>query len=231
MLLALDTATRQASVALYDERGVRAETNWLSADNQSVELMPRVAEMLAQQGVRPADLRGVAVAIGPGSFTGLRIGLSVAKGMAVGRGIALLGIPTLDALAQAFVGQRMPLRAVLDIGRGRYVIADYRLGRDQWQRTGKDRLVAREQVSAGIRERTLFAGEIDETLREAIVASLDVNAVLASPAGQLRRAGFLAELGWARLQRGERDDPAALAPIYLHTRPVAESPAPVLECP
>ncbi|MCL6432288.1 MAG: tRNA (adenosine(37)-N6)-threonylcarbamoyltransferase complex dimerization subunit type 1 TsaB [Anaerolineae bacterium] len=230
MLLALDTATRQASVALYDERGVRAETNWLSADNHSVELMPRVSEMMAQQGATPADLRGVAVAIGPGSFTGLRIGLSVAKGLAVGRGIAILGIPTLDVLAQALVGQRMPLRAILDIGRGRYVIADYRLGRDQWQRTSKDRLVTREQVAAGIRERTLFAGEIDEVLGRLIRSVLGSNAVLASPAAQLRRAGFLAELGWARLQRDERDDPAALAPIYLHTHPVGQSAAPVVEC-
>ncbi len=230
MLLALDTATRQASVALYDERGVRAETSWLSADNHTVELMPRVTEMLAQQGVEPAGLRGLAVAIGPGSFTGLRIGLSVAKGLAVGRGIPLFGIPTLDSLAQALVGQRMPMRAVLEIGRGRYVIADYRVGRDQWHRLGKDRLVSLEQVAGGVKERTLFAGEIDATLGQAIVAALGPNAVLVSRAAQLRRAGFLAELGWARLQRGERDDPAALAPIYIHTQPLAAVPAAAAEC-
>jgi len=229
MLLALDTATRQASVALYDEAGVRAETSWHSADNHSVELMPRVVEMLAQQGVEPADLRGVAIAIGPGSFTGLRIGLSVAKGLAVGRGVSLFGIPTLDAFAQALVGQRLPLRAILHIGRGRYVIADYRVGRDQWQRTSKDRLAAFEQVTDGIKERTLFVGEIDETLREAIVTTLGPGAVLVSPAAQLRRAGFRAELGWARLLRGERDDPASLEPIYIHTRPIADIPAPATE--
>jgi tRNA threonylcarbamoyladenosine biosynthesis protein TsaB len=229
MLLALDTATRQASVALYDERGVRAETSWHSADNHSVELMPRVVEMLAQQGVNPADLRGVAVALGPGSFTGLRIGLSVAKGLAVGRGLSLFGIPTLDALAQALIGQRMPLRAVLDIGRGRYVIADYRVGRDQWQRSGKDRLVTVEGVTEGVKERMLFAGEIDQALREAIVERLDTAAVLSPPAMQLRRAGYLAELGWARLQRGERDDPASLAPVYVHTQapPQVSAPAEV----
>lgn len=222
MLLALDTATRQASVALYDERGVRAETSWFSADNQSAELMPRLTEMLAQQGVEPGSLRGVAVAIGPGSFTGLRIGLSVAKGLAVGRGIPILGIPTLDPLAQALTGLRMPLRAVLDIGRGRYVIADYRVGRDQWHRISKDRLVSPEDVTLGIRERTLFAGEISEPLRQSIVATLGASAVIGSPANQLRRAGYLAELGWQRLLRGERDDPVSLSPVYLHTQPVVE---------
>ncbi|HOG45529.1 MAG TPA: tRNA (adenosine(37)-N6)-threonylcarbamoyltransferase complex dimerization subunit type 1 TsaB [Anaerolineae bacterium] len=225
MLLAIDTASRQASVALYDERGVRAESSWHSADNQSVELMPRLTEMLAQQGIAPAGLRGVAVAIGPGSFTGLRIGLSVAKGLAVGRGIPVLGLPTLDALAQALVGQRLPLRAVLNIGRGRYAIADYRVGRDQWHRTSKDRLATPAELTAGVRERTLFAGEIGEPLRRTIETALDGAAVLLPPALQLRRAGYLAELGWQRLLRGDRDDPATLAPIYLHTQPVGEAAA------
>lgn len=229
MLLALDTATRQASVALYDERGVRAETSWFSADNHTVELMPRVVEMLAQQGVEPADLSGVAMTIGPGSFTGLRIGLSVAKGLAVGRGVSLFGIPTLDVLAQGLLGQRMPVRAVLHIGRNRYVIADYRVGREHWHRASKDRLVGVEQVAEGVKERTLFVGELDDALREAIVAALGGDAALAPPAAQLRRAGFLAELGWLRLQRGERDDPASLQPIYMHTRPAAQVSAPTAE--
>jgi tRNA threonylcarbamoyladenosine biosynthesis protein TsaB len=229
MLLALDTATRQASVALYDERGVRAETSWYSADNHTVELMPRVVEMLAQQGVEPGDLSAVAMTIGPGSFTGLRIGLSVAKGLAVGRGVSLLGIPTLDVLAQALLGQRMPVRAVLRIGRGRYVVGDYRIGREHWHRTARDRLAAAEQVPEGIRERTLFAGEIDAALRDVIEAALGSDAALAPPAAQLRRAGFLAELGWLRLQRGERDDPASLQPVYMHTRPPVREPAPAAE--
>jgi tRNA threonylcarbamoyladenosine biosynthesis protein TsaB len=225
MLLAIDTASRQASAALYDERGVRAETSWCSADNHTVELMPRLTEMLAQQGVEPSGLRGVAVAIGPGSFTGLRIGLSVAKGLAVGRGIPILGLPTLDSLAQALLGQRLPLRALLAIGRGRYALADYRLGRDQWQRSGKPRLATVEGVVAGVRERTLFAGEIDAPLAQAIAQALPGTALLLPPAGRLRRAGYLAELGWQRLQRGERDDPAALAPIYLSGRPEAQETA------
>jgi len=90
---------------------------------------------------------------------------------------------------------------------------------------GKDRLGPPEQLVAGLRERTLFAGEIDAGLRQAIIQVPGGEAVLAPPAIQLRRAGFLAELAWQRLQRGERDDPAALAPLYLHSQPEAEAPA------
>jgi len=168
----------------------------------------------------------VAVAIGPGSFTGLRIGLSVAKGLAVGRGLPVLSVPTLDTLAQSLIGQRMPVRAVIEIGRGRYAVADYRVGRDQWHRASKDRLLPMDQLAEGIKERTLFAGELSPAAREAVQRALGANAVLMSPASQLRRAGYLAELAWQRLLRGERDDPVSLAPIYLHTEPIAQPAEP-----
>lgn len=106
LLLAIDTATRFAGLALYDGEIIRAEKYWLSQDNQSVELMPALVDMLAQQGFTPADLSAVGVTIGPGSFTGLRIGLSVAKGLALANQSAILGVPTLDVQALVAV-QRM----------------------------------------------------------------------------------------------------------------------------
>lgn len=106
LLLAIDTATRFAGLALYDGEIIRAEKYWLSQDNHSVELMPALVDMLAQQGFSPAALAAVGVTIGPGSFTGLRIGLSVAKGLALANRSAILGVPTLDVQALVAV-QRM----------------------------------------------------------------------------------------------------------------------------
>lgn len=96
LLLAIDTATRLAGVALYNGDAILAESCWLSTNAHSAELMPALATMLEQQRRTAADLTAVAVAIGPGSFTGLRIGLSVAKGLAQATGIPIFGIPTLD---------------------------------------------------------------------------------------------------------------------------------------
>ena len=93
MLLAIDTATRNASVALYDDAHVWAEHTWVSDRNHTIELMPMIAQMFAQQRIAPADLKGLAATIGPGSFTGMRIGLSVAKGFSLSLGIPLVGIP------------------------------------------------------------------------------------------------------------------------------------------
>ena len=83
MLLAIDTSTRQMSLALHDGLSVVAETSWRTGDYHSVELAPQTAVMLRRAGVEPARLAGVAVAIGPGSYTALRIGLALAKGLAL----------------------------------------------------------------------------------------------------------------------------------------------------
>jgi tRNA threonylcarbamoyladenosine biosynthesis protein TsaB len=99
MLLSLDTATRHSGIALFDGRQLIAELTWLSTDAQTVELMPRVAQLLDWHSLTPADLTALAVSLGPGSYTGLRVAVSAAKGMALAYGLPLLGIPTLDATA------------------------------------------------------------------------------------------------------------------------------------
>ena len=99
MLLALDTSTRTVGVALYDGVQVLSELVWNSKDYHTVELAPAVAETLSKSGVAIEDLQALVVATGPGSFTGLRIGLALAKGIALVRHLPLIGIPTLDVLA------------------------------------------------------------------------------------------------------------------------------------
>ena len=215
MLLAIDTATRTSSLALYDGERVLAEETWRSANGHTVELMPGLVRMLERQRVLPSELRGIAVALGPGSFTGLRIGLSVAKGLALTLAIPLLGIPTLDALVCAQGCKRGPVCVMLQAGRGRVSAAFYRRRRRQWQRQGDYRLTTLDELCADIETRTFFCGEIDAQAAELLRERLGAKAVVASPASSLRRAGYLAELGWQRLERGEVDDLATLAPIYL----------------
>ncbi len=220
MLLAIDTATRMPSLALYDGECVLAEETWRSADGHTVELVPSLVGMLERQRVLPSELRGIAVALGPGSFTGLRIGLGVAKGLALTLAIPLVGIPTLDALVYAQECKRGPVCAVVQAGRARVCAAFYRRRRGQWQRQGDYRLTTLDELCADIETRTFFCGEIDAQATELLRERLGAKAVVASPASSLRRAGYLAELGWQRLERGEVDDPATLAPIYVRHPPI-----------
>ncbi len=214
MILAIDTATRVASLALYDHRRVWAELTWHSRNNHTVELVPNLQRLLAGQGLEVRHLSGVVVGLGPGSFTGLRIGLSVAKGLAFAAGLPLVGVPTLDALAHAHEERTLPMWAILRAGR-RGVCAAYYPLEGPWPEPDAYLLTTMDQLTVPEGERVLFCGEIEADEAEGLRERWGDRAVIAGPASALRRAGFLAELGWQRLQRGESDDLASLSPIYL----------------
>jgi tRNA threonylcarbamoyladenosine biosynthesis protein TsaB len=225
MLLAIDTATRVASIALYNADGVMAETTWRSRENHTVELMAQIVRLLELAHIQKSDLQAIGVALGPGSFTGLRVGMSVAKGLAFSCEIPILGVPTLDAVAQAHAWQPLPIWAVLAAGRGRYSVARYTARRGAIKRVsdyalvdaaGLIDLVSRENDSGEIQvPRALFCGDVDAALAQRLAEHCGARAVIASPALNARRAGFLAELAWARFRRGESDDATSLAPMYL----------------
>ncbi len=209
MILALDTSTRTASMAIYGKQeGVVTELTWCSSNHHTVELAPYLDLLLS-----PRELAGIAVALGPGSFTGLRVGLSLAKGFALAQDIPLIGIPTLDALAYSQSHQPLPICALLQAGRGRICAALYEKG---FRRVTDYLLTTIEGLSSEITRSTLICGEIDEVGMAILRKRVGDRAVITSPAASLRRAGYLAELGWKRLQRGEVDDPRTLEPLYLH---------------
>jgi tRNA threonylcarbamoyladenosine biosynthesis protein TsaB len=216
MLLAIDTATRVASIALYQPDEVLAEHTWHTNDNHTVEMMPSLVAMLQRQGVEPSRLDGVAVALGPGSFTGLRIGLAVAKGLASSVDIPLLGIPTLDILPCAVREMSLPIWSVIQAGRGRICYAEYRHNGAGWVRESDIEVGTTSELIDRVDGSAVMCGELGRADVEAIHARLGDAVVVTPPVYALRRAGFLADLAWRRLERGERDDIVTLSPIYLH---------------
>jgi tRNA threonylcarbamoyladenosine biosynthesis protein TsaB len=217
MLLALDTSAKLAGIALYDgEAGLIAEQIWHSANRHTEELMPQVAQMLAQAGVRPAALRAVAAALGPGSFTGLRVALAAAKGLALANGLALLGVPTLDVVAYPHQRQPLSVVAIVQAGRGRVCWAPYRHGPNGWAAQTPYSLSTVAALGDAISSPTLFAGELLPATRATLAERLRDLAHFLPPALSLRRAGYLAEIAWGRYVAGQADDLATLCPIYLH---------------
>ena len=214
MLVAIDTSTAYASLALHDGIQLRVEHTWESPRRHTVELLPRLVAALEQLGLESEHLSGVAVARGPGSFTGLRVGMAVAKGLAVAQGLPLIGVPTLDIVASAQGRSRLPLCAVLQAGRSRISVATYRWRSGAWYARQEPHLTTWTAIVDATTVPTLFCGEIDPLGAETL-ASMGERAVLLPAAARLRRAGFLAEIGWRRLNQGETDDPATLTPIYL----------------
>src|SRR5690242_15329684 len=99
LLLAIDTSTTDSGVALFDGAVVLAECAWYSGRRHAEQVLPVVDLLLAQADATPADLTAVAVALGPGSWSGLRVGMSFAKSLALSRELPLVGVPTLAILA------------------------------------------------------------------------------------------------------------------------------------
>ena len=215
MLLAVDTSTSQIGLALHDGAQVISEYAWRSSQRHTVELAPAISELLTRCGLTMDDIRAVGVALGPGSFTSLRVGLSLAKGLALSRRLPLIGIPTLDILAVAQPASKLPLAVLIQAGRSRYALGWYKNSRNRWQVSDPARVANIVALLDEIKSPSVVCGELTSEDRHQLEGKKNVQ--LASPAQSVRRPAVLAELAWARWQAGKVDDEATLAPIYLHT--------------
>ena len=215
MLLAVDTSTQWIGLALYDGDRVLGETGWMTRGHHTVELAPAVARLLEQVGVSAGQIECLGVALGPGSFTGLRIGLALVKGMALALHAPVVGVPTLDFLAAAQPVRDLPMAAVLQAGRGRLALVWYRVERERWKAQSEPVIITAEELAAQIENPTLVVGELSAAERQ-VFARIRRVALLASPAQCVRRPSFLAELAWRRWKEGQVDEVNSLAPIYLH---------------
>jgi tRNA threonylcarbamoyladenosine biosynthesis protein TsaB len=215
MLLAIDTATHIAGIALMDERGPRGAQQWRTERNHTVELMPNVVRLLAEAGAQPCDLAAIAVAVGPGSYTGLRIGLSVAKGYCFAAGATLVAVPTLDVSAHAYALRPGELCAVLQAGRGRLAARFYHAAPDTWQ-PGSESFFGRatELADASAGRRVFFSGEVDGETEAVLRERLGERATFAPEAERARDPRVLARLGWERWKAGQIEDVERLAPDY-----------------
>jgi tRNA threonylcarbamoyladenosine biosynthesis protein TsaB len=217
MLLAIDSATRKMGIALYDGVQVLHEAVWSSVNRHSVELAPAIASALDRAGYSVKKLKVIGLAIGPGSYTGLRIGAALAKGLALSQHIPLVGVSTFDILAAAWpVDPEKQLAVVLQAGRGRLAVGWHQAGESGWETAKDPELLTSEELSKKIRKPTLVCGELDEDVL-AVLGRKRKNVEIATPAQNLRRPAYLAEIAWARWQAGDTDDPAVLAPVYLQT--------------
>lgn len=214
MLLAVDTSTRMIGIALYDGNQVLSVDTWLSENHHTVELAAAVQANLARVGKTARDIHALGAALGPGSFTGLRIGLAFVKGVAFTHGLPVMGVPTLDIVAAAFPVDDQPLAAVLPAGRNRLAVGWYDAVDGEWRSRGKIDNLTVEELLERVTGPTCVSGEFSSQVRETLREAPDIT--LSSPALSLRSPIYLAEIAWKRWKAGQVDETAGLAPIYLH---------------
>jgi tRNA threonylcarbamoyladenosine biosynthesis protein TsaB len=171
-----------------------------------------VDTVLADAGLALADVEGLAVSIGPGSFTGLRVGLALAKGIAFAGGLPLAAVPTLEALAWA--AEAAPAETVcaaLDARKREVYAALFSMTADGPRRETPDLALRPEALAARLRPPCVVVGDAVDVYG----ALLGERAVLRPFATHHPRGGIVARLGWARLVAGRHEDVGALEPVYV----------------
>ena len=223
MQLAIDTSTDTASLALVQDGEVLAELTWRCGQNHTIQLLPHLAHLLNQTGLSLQSTSGIIVAKGPGSFNGLRVGVSTAKGLVFSLGIPIVGISTLEAAAYQHAETGLPICPIFNAGRGEIATATYQMKGNKWCQLAPEHITTVEALCPQITRKTIFCGEFIPLIATELTKQLGQRAVISSSAARLRRASFLAELGLKRLDAGDYDNPATLQPLYLR-RPAITKP-------
>ena len=214
MLLGIDTSTQSVGIAIYDGHQILCEESWISRRYHTVELASAVDANLKRAGLNPKDLDVLAVATGPGSFTGLRIGMALVKGLAYTHQLPVIGIPTLNITARAVPPSDKRLAAVLQAGRSRLAVGWYITKKDRWISEDLIENLSLEELLGKIDQPCILTGELTKEIRE-VMADHDL-LTIADPTLAMRSPKYLAELAWERWQACDVDDVLSLKPYYLH---------------
>lgn len=215
IVLGIETATLTEGVAVVDGQNILAEFRSDAGATHAGQLMPTILQTLTAANVGFDDLEGVAVSIGPGSFTGLRIGLSTAKGLCLARNLPLAAVPTLDGLAYLLPFSRYQVCPLLDAKRKEVYAALYDTSEGLPQRRTDYRAIKPENLQDDIDEPTIFLGDGVSAYKELIQERLGPQAHFAPPHLTLTTGSTIALLGHRLLVEGKRVDIRSIEPLYL----------------
>ncbi|MBQ4424536.1 MAG: tRNA (adenosine(37)-N6)-threonylcarbamoyltransferase complex dimerization subunit type 1 TsaB [Lachnospiraceae bacterium] len=218
-LIGIESASVVASVAVLDEQTVIAESTINYKITHSQSLLPQLAEICRLTEQELSEVDAIAVASGPGSFTGLRIGAATAKGLGLALKKPLVAVPTLDAMAYSLYGCRLLICPMMDARRGQIYTGLYAFDENMNFTVRHPGCAAdtREflEIIRERGERTVFLGDGVPVFRDVITQVLGEQAVFAPPHVSRQRAAAVASLGLEKLRRGETVDAAAFAPLYF----------------
>jgi len=218
LTLAIDCTTQTLSLALLDGSEVRAETNLNPGRHHAETLLPAAERLLAEAVVEPGNVDLLACTVGPGSFTGLRIGVSTLKGMALALGKPVVGVSTLEALAQNAMPAGRLVCPMLDARRDQVYAGLYRTGPEGCpEPAGKEALVGIDSLLERLGDgEVLFLGDGAVRHEERLVRVMGPRAILAQSGCHAVRAGAVGMIALRRFrEKGGGDDAVTLAPRYL----------------
>jgi len=223
-ILAIETSGPAGNVCLAKDDTVLREHYLGEGMVHGKELVPAIDHLLQQAGWQAEDLKLIAASTGPGSFTGLRVGLSVAKTLALVGGTELVGVPTLDAMAHNAPEEAAHVCPVTDARRNEINSCLYQRSENGWQRLWDFRTHTAAKLCEKLPEGTCLLGDALAAYEEEFQERDDW--LLCPEEAWHARASWIARLGYQRHQAGQRDDPHELVPIYLRQPPIVEKLGP-----
>lgn len=214
-LLALDTTSHGCSVAILDDRDIVAEINIEKKETHSKHVMDMIDGALRVSGLNAEDMDAFAVAKGPGSFTGLRIGMSTIKGLCVATGKPLVGVSSLESLALGATSFGLPVCPIIDARKNEVYLARYSFTNRMPQTLRAPCAVGPDTLCDGIETPTLFLGTGVDVFGDVIKMKLGDWAVFPDACFHQIRARHVAELGYRSFSRGSTDETVSLTPTYI----------------
>jgi tRNA threonylcarbamoyladenosine biosynthesis protein TsaB len=214
-ILAVDTATTSCSVAIVDNTSLLSEFTLAKEETHSKHLMDMIKAALRISGLNFSDLDGFAVTRGPGSFTGLRIGISTIKGLVVASEKPVVGVSSLEALALQVSYSRDLICPILDARRGEVYFSRYRFLNGHLKKQTKERVAPPDQAVEDLNESCLFVGNGALLYKEMILEKMGELASFAPLIKNTIRASTMAYLSMAKFENNDTDDIEKILPYYI----------------
>jgi len=214
-ILAVDTATSSCSVAVAVDGELLAEITLIRDETHSKHLTSLIRQVIQVAGMSLDEMDGFAVTRGPGSFTGLRIGISTVKGLAAASGRPLVGISSLESLAQQACAGEHPVCSMIDARREEVYVACYRKKNSVLSLEENEQALAPDKVLHSIQGTCVFVGNGAVVYRQIIMDLMGKRAHFAPATQNVIRAATVAQLAWRRFGAGDTDDLARFVPVYL----------------
>lgn len=214
-LLSIETSTMVGGVAIMEDETLIAESRINVKVTHSERLMGAIDHILMQSGMKIQDIDVFAIAIGPGSFTGLRVGLSTVKGLVYATGKKLISVPTLEAFAWNMPFSKYQVCPLLDARKKEVYAGIFRWNGNGFERVMNEQTIKIDKLLSLINEPTIFLGEVSIIYKDSIKEWLNDLAILGHPQDMVPSPANVAYIGMIKAKKGEFEDPIKLVPFYI----------------
>ena len=216
--IAIDTSTEYLSLGISEDKKILFAETFLLERKHSTDLLPILEKVLKRLKLSIQEIDGFIVGLGPGSFTGLRVGISMVKAMALCLDKPVVGIPTLDCLAAFVEGDKIPIAPLVDAKRQQVYAALYEKRNGFLEKRIKERVIPPDAFLKTLKGKTLFVGGGARLYKETIEEVMGEEAVFGKPVEDIPDPGTLIRLGIERFEKKELEDPRTLVPLYIYPK-------------